>query len=280
MARPLRLEYPGAVYHITSRGNAREDIFLSSEDRRLFLTILSLTVGCFNFLCHAYCLMGNHYHLIIETPEGNLSKGMRHLNGLYTQRFNKVNHRVGHVFQGRYKAILVEKESHLLSLSRYIVLNPVRARLVESPEDYEWSSYLETAGFRKPAKYLSVDWILAQFAKEKSTAQKRYREFVLSSEEENPWDSVKGQIFLGSEAFMGELKERLWGKENIKEIPRNQRYLARPSLGKLFGSKELSGKQQRNQIIREAALKYGYTLKEIADFLGLHYTTISKVIKR
>ena len=134
MARPLRIEYPGAVYHITSRGNARADIFLMDDDRQVFLDILGNTVEKYNWLCHAFCLLDNHYHLLIETPDPNLSLGMRQLNGVYTQTFNRTHDRVGHVFQGRYKAILVEKESHLLELCRYVVLNPVRAKMVSKPD--------------------------------------------------------------------------------------------------------------------------------------------------
>ncbi len=130
MARPLRIEYSGAVYHVTSRGNARSDIFHSDHNREEFLFILDTVVRRFNWLCHAYCLMDNHYHLLIETPDGNLSLGMRQLNGIYTQKYNYLHGKTGHVFQGRYKAILVDKESYLLELSRYVVLNPVRAKMI------------------------------------------------------------------------------------------------------------------------------------------------------
>lgn len=133
MARPLRLEFPGAVYHVTSRGNSKQDIFLDAKDRKLFLEVLSSVVARFKWLCHAYCLLGNHYHLIVETLEGNLSRGMRQLNGVYTQVFNRRHKKVGHLFQGRYKAILVEKETHLLALCRNVVLNPVRAGWVKRP---------------------------------------------------------------------------------------------------------------------------------------------------
>ena len=130
MARPLRIEFDGALYHVTSRGNKREDIYLDDIDRLIFLDVLAEVCRRFNWVCHAYCQMTNHYHLLIETPDANLSLGMRHLNGVYTQKFNYHHDRVGHVFQGRYKGILVEKEAHLLELARYIVLNPVRARMV------------------------------------------------------------------------------------------------------------------------------------------------------
>ena len=133
MSRPLRIEFAGGLYHVTSRGDGREAIFLTEEDKRLFLSVLSEVVRDFNWAVHAYCLMDNHYHFLIETPDGNLSKGMRQLNGVYTQRFNRQHGRVGHVFQGRYKAIIVQKESYLLELARYVVLKPVRARMVRSP---------------------------------------------------------------------------------------------------------------------------------------------------
>jgi REP element-mobilizing transposase RayT len=128
MARLLRLEFPGAIYHLTSRGNARQKVFFADVDHELFLSTLAAVVRRYNWICHAYCLMANHYHLLIETPKTNLSIGMRQLNGIYTQSFNRRHNRVGHLFQGRFKAILVERESHLLELCRYIVLNPARVK--------------------------------------------------------------------------------------------------------------------------------------------------------
>jgi len=146
MARPLRIEYDGALYHVTSRGNERKSIFRDDADRKLFLKTLSQVTDRFNWVCHAYYLMNNHYHLVIETPDGNLSKGMRELNGVYTQAFNRRHHRVGHLFQGRFKGILVQKESHFLEVCRYVVLNPVRAKAVKHPREWAWSSYRATGG--------------------------------------------------------------------------------------------------------------------------------------
>jgi putative transposase len=131
MTRPLRVEFPGAVYHVTSRGDGREAIYVDDTDRDCFLAVVGQVLDRFAWRCHAYCLMGNHYHLLIETPEANLARGMRQLNGVYTQRFNRQHGRVGHVFQGRYKAIVVQKDKHLLELCRYVVLNPVRAGVVK-----------------------------------------------------------------------------------------------------------------------------------------------------
>ncbi len=140
MARPLRIEFAGALYHITSRGNARENIYRDNLDRDSFLELLYQTNMRHGWICHAYCLMSNHYHLLIETSKPTLSKGMKHLNGSYTQRYNRRHQRIGHVFQGRYKSILIEKESYLRELSRYIVLNPVRARMVRKVVDWPWAA--------------------------------------------------------------------------------------------------------------------------------------------
>jgi len=184
MTRPLRIEYENAVYHITTRGNARQDIFLDDEDRLGFLKILQDVVARYNWVCHAYCLMSNHYHLLVETPDANLSRGMRQLNGVYTQAFNRRHDRVGHLFQGRYKAILVEKEGHLLELARYIVLNPVRAKLIRHPRDWRWSSYRATAGEEEGPKFLTVDWILSQFHRDRESGG----EGISEVRQEGAWD--------------------------------------------------------------------------------------------
>ena len=189
MARPLRIEFPGALYHLTARGNARREIFLEDGDRWMFLSILADLVKRGNWICHGFCLMDNHYHLLIETPDGNLSEGMRQLNGIYTQKFNRNHAKVGHVFQGRFKSIVVDKDAYLLELCRYIVLNPVRAGMVEHPKDYLWSSYRATAGLTKKPDFLTSDWILAQFGDDRKRAKKEYRKFVLAGiSEESPWE--------------------------------------------------------------------------------------------
>jgi REP element-mobilizing transposase RayT len=279
MARPLRIEYPGAVYHVTSRGNARNRIFNDDQDRETFLSILGAVVKRYNWLCHAYCLMPNHYHWMIETPDGNLSVGMRQLNGIYTQKYNRRHNKTGHIFQGRFKAILVQKENYLLELCRYVVLNPVRARLVEKPEAWRWSSYGATAGLRRKPHFLTTDWILSVFDRKTALAQKRYRAFVREGmHDPSPWDEVRGQLLLGGEGFAERFKGFLEHKKLLKEIPRSQRYVNRPSLDKIFDENE--AKIQRDVGIGVAHLNHGYTLKEIADYLHLHYTTVSKVISK
>lgn len=278
MARPLRIEYPDAVYHVTSRGNARSDIFHSDQDREEFLFILDTIVRRFNWLCHAYCLMDNHYHLLIETPDGNLSLGMRQLNGIYTQKYNYLHGKTGHVFQGRYKAILVDKESYLLELSRYVVLNPVRAKIISKPEEWKWSSYRYTAGIKKEPGFLTTDWIVGHFCRKKAEAQKLYRRFVKEGiGASSPWRELQGQILLGEKAFIEKYIKFLHGKEEIKEIPRIQRYLNRPKLVDLFCKADK--KKGRDKNIYAAHVRYGYRLNEISEYLGIHYTTVSKVLK-
>ena len=278
MARPLRIEYQNAVHHVTSRGNARNKIFLGDQDRENFLFVLDAVVKRHNWLCHAYCLMDNHYHLMIETPDANLSRGTRQLNGVYTQKYNWWHSKTGHLFQGRYKSILVDKENYLLELCRYVVLNPVRANMVEKPEEWKWSSYGATAGLKTVPNYLTVDWILGLFSNNKAEAQKRYRKFVREGiHTGSPWDDLQGQILLGEEGFIEKYKDLLSDKEQIQEIPRPQRYVSRPRLSKLLSKEDKT--TRRNRQVYAAHVKYGYTLKEIADHIEIHYTTVSKAIK-
>ena len=224
MTRPLRIEFEGAVYHITSRGNAQQAIFLDEKDFADFLGVLCSVVKRYHFILHTYCLMNNHYHLLIETPYGNLSRGMRQLNGLYTQRFNQRHQRAGHLFQGRYKAILVDKDNYLLELCRYMVLNPVRAKIVKDPKDWRWSSYQATTGHDQGIPCLTTDWILSQFGKEQKKTSSFYQAFVsFGIKAESPLKAIKGQLFLGQENFIDEIKHLIRGKENLKEITRKQR---------------------------------------------------------
>jgi REP element-mobilizing transposase RayT len=277
MSRPLRIEYPNAVYHVTSRGNAGNEIFSDERDRNNFLSVLGSIVKRYNWLCHAYCLMHDHYHLMVETPDANLSRGMRQLNGVYTQKYNRRHGRAGHVLQGRYKAILVEKESYLPELCRHVVLNPLRAGLVKRPEDWEWSSYRATAGCGRVPTYLAIDWVLGSFSSRLRDALKGYRKFVLEGiDGESPWQDLRGLILMEDGALMEKLKDLLASKEHIKEIPRAQRFAGRPRLAEIFTEGE--SKAGRNSHICAAHMKYGYTLKKIADHLGLHYTTVSKAL--
>lgn len=271
MTRPLRIQYPGAVYHVTSRGNARQEIFLDDEDRLRFFETLHQVVDRFNWLCHAYCLMSNHYHLLIETVDPTLSRGMRQLNGVYTQAFNRHHNRVGHVFQGRFKAIHVEKEAYLIELSRYVVLNPVRAGMVRAAKDWPWSSYRATAGLVESPRLLTTNWLLDQLGSDRARAQKAYRQFVSQGRGASPWKELRGQVCLGSDSFIASLPI---ADQRVLEVPKRQRLVNRPSLRDLFAD------DRSIETIYQAYRDHGYTQREIAEHLGVHYATISRRIKK
>lgn len=280
MARPLRIEYPGAVYHITSRGNARMPIFEDDCDRTAFLNVFGEVIKRYNWICHAYCLMDNHYHFLLETVDPTLSIGMRYLNGVYTQRSNRRHHRVGHIFQGRFKSILVDRDSYLLELCRYVVLNPVRAGSVKGASVYRWSSYKPTAGFSQPPSFLTLDWILSQFGKNRKQAQQEYRQFVLAGMEvASPWEKLKAQCILGGKEFFEKIEPGLNEKSKITEIPRKQRLVLRPSLDELFPENPKMTKKARNRAVWKAHMDHGYQLNDIGGHLGLHYATVGRIIK-
>lgn len=276
MSRPLRIEFAGALYHVTTRGNGKKVIYRDDQDRKGYLAVLSEVCQRYNWDVHAYCLMDNHYHLLIETPDSNLSQGMRQLNGVYTQRYNQHHKRVGHVFQGRYKAIIVQKDAYLLELSRYIVLNPVRARMVRAAKDWPWSSYRATCGTVDSPDWLNTDWLLSSFAKTKKTAIERYRQFVAEGKNQpSPWDYLKNQIFLGDEQFVDDMQSRLKLHQDLSEIPRSQRRKIPKSLDYYSNNNK-----NRNRGIIAAYQSGGYSMKEVGDHFGVHYSSVSKIIKQ
>jgi hypothetical protein len=223
--------------------------------------------------------MDNHFHLLIETLEGNLSLGMRQLNGVYTQTFNKRHQRVGHLFQGRYKAIIIQKDSHLLEVCRYVVLNPVRARLVGDPGGWRWSSYSATAGEAKPPACLTKGWVLRQFSRKRRKAERDYRQYVrLGIGKGSIWKEVKGQAILGEDDFVARLTDYLGRHKDVPEIPKSQRYATRPALEKLFERSILGEGAKRDRMIREAVEKFGYTQRAVADHLGFHFTYVSRIL--
>lgn len=275
MARPLRIEFPGALYHITSRGNARQHIFIDDPDRQAFLAILGNVIARFRWICHSYCLMGNHYHLLIETPSANLSQGMRQLNGVYTQAFNRRHSRVGHLFQGRFKAIIVEKDAHLKELCRYVALNPVHAKIVKHPAQWRWSGHRAAIGVSQKPDWLHTDWILSQFGSQRKRAIKAYAGFVREGVKASttPWEEMKQQVVLGSEHFIQKVLGKISKDANLSEIPKAQQLPPPKPLADIL----LEAGDKKKAII--AAYQTGsYSQKEIADFLGLHYCTVSREI--
>jgi REP element-mobilizing transposase RayT len=283
MARPLRLEFPGAVWHVTCRGNERKAIFRDEEDRLQFLGTLGRVVTMFRWKLHAYVLMGNHFHLLVETPEPNLSRGMRQVNGIYTQRFNRRHRRGGHLLQGRFKGILVEKESHLLELGRYLVLNPVRAGLVRSAREWPWSNYRATAGSAERPEWLETATTLEHFGRSERGGRTAYRAFVAEGMASGyePWKSLRNQVVLGSEAFGRQVGRRKRSTAPSREIPKKQRYLGRPQIdeiitvvGKVFGEKEETIRRPRSGVAREAVAylarsEEAWPIAEIGEALGV-----------
>ncbi len=267
--------FPNALYHITSRGDRREDIYEDDTDRQAFLDVFASVVSQFNWVNYAYCLMSNHYHLLVQTPDANLSKGMRQLNGVYTQTYNRRHGKTGHLFQGRYKAILVDQDNYLLELSRYIVLNPVKAGMVKKVEDWKWSSYNAMTGVTPTADWLQTDFLLAQFSKQRKTAIRKYREFVREGLTKGPiWDHLNNQIYLGDEAFIKQVQKHLDKKKRDLQIPKVQK---RPLIKALRDYEKMA--KTRDEAIKAAYASGGYSYQELGAYFGLHFTWIGKIVR-
>ncbi len=295
MSRPLRLEFPGALWHVTNRGNERKSIFRDDEDRRARLRLLGRTARIFGWRVHSWVFMGNHDHFVAETPEPNLARGMRQLNGITTQAFNRRHGRVGHLFQGRYKAILVQKERHFLELVRYVVLNPVRAKLCAAPGDWRWSSYRATAGLEPAPEWFERETTLARFGTIENRAEvfARYRRFVDEGmgQEANLWTELKGQVFLGDENFLLEMEaliERDDALRRAPEIARSQRFPARRSVEAIAAEvaavhgiepDQLRSRQRRFVPARRAlalqAREATVSLRDIAEWMQVSPWTVS-----
>jgi putative transposase len=279
MARPLRPHFPGAIYHVTARGNDRRLIFEDDDDCASFLVVLARTVARYRLLCHAYCLMGNHYHLLLQTPEANLSIAMRQLNGVYGQRFNRRHERCGHVLQGRFGAELIDGETYLREVCRYIVLNPVRAALVGHPAEWKWSSYRATAGEAIVPGFLTVDWVRGlSGAKTSAEAVKRYVSFIAAGVEgpEIPLEQFRSNATGGAGESTAAVRDDRDDAKQCREFPRTQRSSSRPALEHLFSG--VASRADRNARSVVAVRNYGYTMKEVGDFLGRHYVTVSRAL--
>ena len=275
MSRPLRIEYPGALYHVTSRGNRREAIFEDDADRNYFLDLLGEIYQRFHWKIDAYCLMNNHYHLLVETMDANLSRGMRQLNGVYTQWFNRRHQKVGHVFQGRFKAILVQKESYFLELARYVVLNPVRSSAAVNVEDWPWSSYRATIGSAPAPDWMNLDGLLAHFGPDRKLAAVAYASFVSSkSNQPDLWKRLRNQIILGDDEFIARLG-KLGKTDALSEIPLAERQTLAKSLGEYQIEYPI-----RDQAMAKAYLSGAYTMKQIASFFSVHYMTVSRAVRK
>jgi len=273
MGRPIRIEFNGALYHITSRGNERREIFLDEKDRANFLSILADYHDRYGILIHAYVLMDNHYHLILKTPKGNLLKVMHGLNGSYTGYFNRQHGRAGHLFQGRYKGILVEKDNYLLPLSRYIHLNPVRAGRVKKLDQYEWSSYRGYVGRRKEQPWMESGWVLSQFSVRAVRARRQYEEYVeegIRKGIDNPLRDVHAQVILGTDPFIEQARELLRRKVLNSEIVERERLQEHPGIEGIV--KEVARRfGVKHEVIRAGGTRRN-TARQVALYLSHRYT--------
>jgi putative transposase len=302
MARPLRIFYPNAVYHVTCRGNERKNIFRDDHDRRLFLEKLKTSIEIYGVKVQAYVLMSNHFHLIVETPKANLSDFMRHFNIAYTGAYNRRHKRVGHLYQGRYKAILVDKDSYLLELSRYLHLNPVRIKSsrersyqeqIRTLERYIWSSlggYIDT---KKKVPWITYDQVLNQVGGSRT----KYKEFVkegMKTGYRTPWDKVEGQMVLGDKRFLQKLKGKWEKAASRREQPSARAFSAVDSEAVIGAASayfkiaidELIKKRTRYRDERSVVMNLMYRLSAISQaeigrtLGGLDYTAVSRERKR
>lgn len=277
MARPLRIEFPDALYHVTSRGDRREPIYSDDDDRSTWLGVLSQVCGRFNWVVQAYCLMGNHYHLMLQTPDANLAAGMRQLNGVYTQRVNRRHGRVGHVFQGRYKAVLVDRDAYMMELARYVVLNPVRAGMVNDVGDWPWSSYAATIGAEPAPTWLDIDALLGSFGPVRRNAVRRYIHHVRAGVGlPSIWNGLKGQLYLGDDAFVARMQRNLdAAQRQALEVPRAQRRAPAQPLAH-FAALAVP----RDLAMARAYATGAYSQAEVARAFGVHYATVSRAVAR
>ncbi|NHZ94946.1 transposase [Massilia sp. CCM 8734] len=274
MTRPLRLEFPGALYHVTARGNRRHPIYLDDADRRAWFGALRDACARSNCVVHAYCQMNNHFHLLIETIDGNLSAAMRQLNGNFSRGFNRRHNTVGHLFQGRYHAVLVQKESYLLELARYIVLNPVRAGLVALPQDWEWSSYRWMRADADAPSWLDTQWLLNQFGSTPEMAVAAYRDFVARGMgAENPLKSARHALLLGESLSMENFHSAAHSVPS--EIVRLQRGISSMSL-----TQYQSQFAERDEAMARAFWSTVFTMKQIGVHFGVSYKTVSRAVQR
>lgn len=274
MARPLRPELAGALYHVSSRSNGSDDIYLSDIDRVAWLETFTEVCKRFNWVCHAYCQMTDHYQVVVETPDANLSKGMRQLNGVYTQRFNRSHGHVGYVFQGRFKAILVDKDHYLRELVRDVVLTPLRAKMIRRLEKWPWSSYRATCGLAAAPDWLQVKFVLSQFGSRRARAIARYVAFVDEGAKlHSVLRHVRGQVYLGSDTFIAKMQALVDKKPVRSEMPRAQRRALAKALFHYADS------HPRNEAIALAFLSGQHTMAAIAQHFDVHYTTVSRLVK-
>lgn len=283
MSRPLRIEFPGAVYHVTARGDRREPIFEDDGDRQALLSIVGEAMARFDTAALAYCLMGNHYHFVLQTKHGGLSRLMRQVNGVYSQTYNRRHGKVGHVFQGRFKAIVVDHEAYLLAVCRYVELNPVRTGLVRQPEKWRWSSHLAHVRRAEGPAWLNSSDLYAQLLgrvpraeADRQLAAERYAQWVREGRQQKLWDeALLQQIYLGDASFVARMQASCpLGDASAAEVPRVQREHPRKPLAWY-----LDAGLSRNDAIRAACLEGRYSMTEVGRAMELSVSRISRIVR-
>jgi REP element-mobilizing transposase RayT len=288
MSRPLRIEYAGAFYHVTSRGNERKAVYRSTPDREKFLFYLESATERYRAVIHVYCLMNNHYHLLLETPLGNLSQIMHHINGAYTTYFNTKHTRSGHLFQGRYKATLIDADEYASEVSRYIHLNPVRTGLVEIPEEYRWSSFQYYLFKREAPRWLNRDLVLGYFGREQKVAAKKYKDFVYScmyQGDKNALVRLSRSVILGRNEFIEEIKTRYLRYKHVdRNLPTLRYFADRPGLSQIEKAVDSVLKTDKKLARRVKLYMFhqysGMKLREIGEHFGLCESGVSQVSRR
>ena len=275
MARGPRLQIRGATYHVMSRGNRKAAIFEDDADRRRFEMLLGEAAERYRLLCHSYCLMGNHYHIVVGVPGANLSQAMHWLNGVFAQYSNRRHQRTGHLLQGRFKSVLIGDDAYLRAANTYVVLNPVKAGLVADPAEWRWSSYRASAGIEAPPHWLDLAWLNWVFGgRTLRDAQQHFREFVRADPHEN---SLDDRLVFGNQDLRGRARAAIGATLHQARLPVEYRALARPTLSELFPRHLPRG--DRNARILRAHVVHGYRLAEIAACLFVHPNTISRVVR-
>lgn len=298
MSRPLRIEYPGALYHVMSRGNDRRNIVRDDMDRDRWVRWLSRTVQTYGWHLHAYVLMSNHYHVFVETPEANLSAGMGCFNGSYTGYFNKRHRRVGHLLQGRYKAHLIEEAGHYREVSRYIHLNPVRAKMVDRPVAWPWSSYPGYVRRDRQVDWVTYSRVLSEFGRDVVAARRAYRRFVLAGVKSPPPSPLAGAVhglIIGSDRFREKLRDLIDQRPGDAQLPQCKGLRDRPPLTDLgdavrryFGTEpeKWSSGRRSDDLSRAMAAYlarqcYGYAATEVARWLGYRsHGSVAQALRR
>jgi REP element-mobilizing transposase RayT len=276
MCRPLRILAHGALYHVVARGNAKMAIYLDDADRCRFLAVLETVIERYQVECHAYCLMSNHYHLVLRTLDSNLSSAIHYLNGVYAQWWNRRHARVGHVLQGRFKGQLIQREGYFLEACRYVVLNPVRAGLVSRVEDWTWTSYRSTAGLAPQPEWLTTQLVLGTWPAARWQA---YRRFISAGILDNDITlTIRSDApIVGSDEFVAAHRDVI-ERAHPTEVLRRHRAIGRPTLAGLFA--DVRDRRTRNIRIREARDRFHYRVSEIARHLSLHYASVSRIATR